>query len=179
MTSVILFVRHGETEHNRRHVRCGGDLDIPLTEKGEAQARAAAQRLREAAASGAEAIDAIIASPLIRTRRTAELIKEGIGFAAPLEFHDGLIERRLGEWNGRPIAETQPLFDAGLPPPGGETEEAFRERVATTLSDILSLGHRLPLLVASKGIGRMLGLLTRSGPAAPAGNAEVIRFEVG
>ena len=37
----LLFMRHGETEFNRRKVRCGGDVDIPLTELGEAQARAA------------------------------------------------------------------------------------------------------------------------------------------
>lgn len=174
MTRVILFVRHGETAYNRLHVRCGGDVDIHLTETGEEQARAAAARLRD---SG-ERLDAIIASPLLRTRRTAEIIAEGIGFAAPLVFLDGLIERRLGEWNGRPIAETQSLFDAGAPPPGGESEEVFRERVAVVLSDILARGHRLPLLVASKGIGRMLGLLTNSDRSSPAGNAEVIRFEV-
>lgn len=169
----VLFVRHGETAYNRQHVRCGGDVDIPLTETGEAQARAAAAQLRGLP----DSIDAIIASPLQRTRRTAEIIQQELGFG-PLVFHDGLIERRMGEWNGKSIADTQPLLDAGEPPPGGECEAAFRQRVRGTLLDILGRGGRLPLLVASKGVGRVLGILTGSGPSGPAGNAEVIRFTI-
>lgn len=170
-TDRILFIRHGETDHNRRGVRCGGDVDVPLTARGEAQARAAGERL---AALG-EPIDAILASPLLRTRRTAELVRDALG-PLPLAFHEGLIERRLGAWNGLGIAETQPRFDAGEAPPGGEGEEAFRARVAAALADILGSGHRLPLIVGSKGVARILGLLAGGSPRPPAGNAEILRF---
>ncbi len=173
-TRVILFVRHGETEYNRRHVRCGGDVDILLTAHGESQVRQTAEALRE---SG-EPIDAIIASPLQRTRRTAEIIRETLGTSCPLESHDGLIERRLGAWNGQDIATTQPMLDAGLPPPGGEPEDVFRARVHRTLREILARPHRLPLLVASKGVARVIGILTGAAPTGPAGNAAILRFDI-
>lgn len=172
-TRAILFVRHGETEYNRRHVRCGGDIDIPLTENGETQAAIAAEQLRHRAPD----IDAVFLSPLLRTRRTAEIIHAGIGATCPFIVHPGLTERRLGAWNGMDIAASQPLFDAGQTPPGGETEEFFRARIGNTLADILAHSCRLPLVVASKGVARVLGILAGAGVSRPAGNAEVIRFE--
>lgn len=172
-TRTILFVRHGETEYNRRHVRCGGDVDVPLTEQGETQAAIAAEQLRHQAPG----IDAIFAGPLVRTRRTAEIIHAGIGATCPLIVHPGLTERSLGAWNGLDIAESQPMFDAGQPPPGGETEEVFRARIGRTLADILAHPCRLPLVVASKGVARVLAILAGSEMSRPASNAEVLRFE--
>lgn len=170
----VLFVRHGQTEYNLRHVRCGGDVDIALTCEGEAQAGAAGLWLKEQGL----AIDAIVASPLIRTRRTAEIIHAALGTDCPLLNHAGLIERRLGAWNGLDIAQTQPWFDQALPPPGGETEPAFRARISETVADILARPYRLPLLVASKGVARVLGLLAGHGPQPPAGNAQILRFDM-
>jgi len=172
----ILFIRHGETDYNRRHVRCGGDVDIPLTEHGERQARQAAETLR----AYATRIDAIVTSPLRRTLRTAELVQKTLGpsCSCPLAIHEGLIERRLGAWNGLDIAATQPLLDAGEPPPGGEPEDTFRVRIRQALADILGHSYRLPLLVASKGVARVIGILSGTGPTAPAGNAEVLPFDI-
>lgn len=169
----FLFMRHGETLLNLQRRRCGGDVDIPLTEAGEAQAQAAAERLRPLASR----IDAVIASPLLRTRRTADIVRGALG-DCPLILHEGLIERRLGAWNGQGIAETQALFDAGTPPPGGEAEEVFRARIAAALDDILTRGHALPLLVGSKGVGRVVGLLFGSGAEGPMGNAEIREIAV-
>ncbi|MCW2238723.1 histidine phosphatase family protein [Azospirillum canadense] len=168
----FLFMRHGETDYNRRKVRCGGDVDIPLTEAGERQAHDTARLLAE----GSDRIDAIIASPLIRTRRTAEIVLSVLG-DVPFHLHDGLIERRLGAWNGMGIPETQPLIDAKETPPGGEGEAEFRERIRRTLEDIAGHGHRLPLLVGSKGVGRMLGLILGD-ERPPMGNAAVLRFRL-
>jgi len=167
----LLFVRHGETDYNRRRVRCGGDVDPPLTEHGEAQAREVGERLRQ----GADRIDLIIASPLRRTLHTAEIIRAAIGWC-PLALHTGLIERRLGSWNGLGIDETQPWFDAGLPPPGGESEQAFRARIRHTLAQIHRLDRGTPLLVASKGVARVINLLCTATPRPPLANAEVVRF---
>ncbi len=166
----FLFMRHGETAHNRLNVRCGGDVDIPLTEQGEQQARDAAKAL----AALPDRIDVIIASPLLRTRRTAEIVQVALG-AVPIQCHDGLIERRLGDWNGMSIAETQPLINAGATPPGGEGEMEFRDRVGRALADIAARGNRLPLLVGSKGVGRVLGILLGN-IQPPMANAKVFRF---
>lgn len=171
---LLLFVRHGETDYNRRHVRCGGDVDIPLTPHGEAQARLAGAGLR----LGALLPDIILTSPLQRTRRTAELIAAILGADPVIEMVDGLCERRLGEWNGLPITDTQPWLDAGMDPPGGESESAFLARIRTTVSEILARDAGLPLLVASKGVARALTLLTGLPAGAPAGNAEILHFVV-
>lgn len=172
MSDAFLFIRHGETDYNRRGVRCGGDIDIPLTQHGESQAKAAAEKLL---AEGLRP-DAIFVSPLQRTRRTAEILAETLRFTEPLIPHAGLLERRLGAWNGQPIAETQPWFDAKLTPPGGESETAFRTRLERALVDILVRPYRLPLLVGSKGVARIFVDLTGGTRAAPLGNAEVVRF---
>lgn len=169
----LLFVRHGETEYNRRHVRCGGDVDIPLTTEGERQAWAAGEQ----AHAGFPGIDAILASPLQRTLHTAAIIADRLG-GRPVIRHEGLRERRLGAWNGLPIEETQPLLDAGACPPGGESEAEFRQRVSSALADILSRGDALPLLVSSKGVGRILGLIAGDRRWTPAANGEIRRLTV-
>lgn len=169
----FVFVRHGETDYNRRHVRCGGDVDVPLTPLGEHQAREAGRSLRESGHS----IDAIIAGPLSRTVRTALIIAESLS-GRPLFLHRGLVERRLGQWNGLPIDETQPMLEAGIPPPGGETEEEFRCRIRSTLAEISACGCRLPLLVSSKGVARVLLALSGGGSGSPFGNADFRRFDL-
>ena len=46
----LLFMRHGATAPNAAGLRCGGDVDLPLTDLGHRQAVQAAQRLAGAAA---------------------------------------------------------------------------------------------------------------------------------
>ncbi len=172
MRDAFLFIRHGETDYNRRGLRCGGDVDIPLTAMGEAQARmAGAQLLTEGLLP-----DAIFVSPLCRTRQTAAILAEVLGFTDPLIPHEGLRERRLGAWNGLSVLETQPWFDAQQTPPGGESEAAFRSRLERAMVDILVRPYRLPLLVGSKGVARIFVALTGGGRTTPVGNAEVVRF---
>jgi len=162
MIERFIFIRHGETAHNRNGLRCGGDLDIPLTDTGEQQARAAGVRL----AQDHPGIDVIFASPLHRTRRTAALVAESL--AAPtILIHPGLVERRLGSWNGRTVEETQADLSAGRTPPGGEAEADFRRRIAAALKDILDQEYRLPLLVGSKGVARIISLLLLGEEGAP------------
>lgn len=163
------FVRHGETEHNARGVRCGGDLDIPLTVAGERQARVVVGALRGLG------IGVIVTSPLQRTRRTAEIIAASLG-APPIIIEPLFIERRLGEWNGRPVAETEPLIRAKQTPPGGESEAGFRDRIARALEALRPHLAKRPLVVSSKGVARMLDLLCGQSGRPPAGNAEVIEY---
>ncbi len=169
---LLLFVRHGQTDYNRRQIRCGGDVDIPLTRDGEDQARHAAQALR----GDAGQLDGVFVSPLMRTRQTAGIILAELGISRVPVVMDGLIERRLGEWNGLDIETSQALFDAGASPPGGESEGDFRARIAQTLDHILAQPCRLPLVVSSKGVARVLGILAGQPPQGPAGNAQVLRF---
>ena len=93
----LLLARHGETAWNAEG-RYQGREDIPLSPKGEAQARALGERLRDLR------IDRAVASPLSRARRTAELAL-GEARAAMLSFDEGLLEIAHGEWEGLLAAE--------------------------------------------------------------------------
>lgn len=166
----LLFLRHGQTDHNRRQVRCGGDVDPPLTEAGIAQAHAAAGRVQHLH----PAVDLIIASPLQRTRHTAAIIQAALG--CPVVIEPGFIERRLGAWNGLPIAATEPDLRAGVPPPGGESEAVFRDRILAALEDLVRRPCRLPLLVSSKGVARILTAALGGDRSDPVGNAELVTF---
>jgi len=93
----LLLARHGETPWNAEG-RYQGREDIPLSPKGESQARALGERLRELR------IDRAVASPLSRARRTAEFAL-GPERAAMLTLDEGLLEIAHGSWEGLLAAE--------------------------------------------------------------------------
>lgn len=93
----LLLARHGETAWNAEG-RYQGREDIPLSPKGEGQARALGDRLRDLR------IDRAVASPLSRARRTAELAL-GEARAGMLSFDEGLLEIAHGDWEGLLAAE--------------------------------------------------------------------------
>lgn len=93
----VLLCRHGETPWNREG-RYQGHTDIPLAESGEGQARALGKRLADVK------IDRAVASPLIRARKTAELIL-GASRASMLSFDPGLKEISHGGWEGMLVTE--------------------------------------------------------------------------
>lgn len=141
MSGVIYLVRHGETEWNlvRRYQGWG---DSPLTRGGVAQAEAVGRmlaRLPEAAAA------TIVASPLGRARRTAELIQAALVSPAPIIFDERLREISIGSWDGLDrdeIAALQPgIFDGEgrqewyFRTPDGETYETFAGRIASWLDE--------------------------------------------
>lgn len=72
----LLFVRHGETDHNKARRIQGPLLDDPLNATGEAQARALAAHIAAEQAAGAIHLDAVYSSPLKRAWQTAEAIAE-------------------------------------------------------------------------------------------------------
>ena len=150
----LRFVRHGATQANVAGLRCGGDLDLPLTDLGCEQAHLAAQQIVRMQPP----VGLIVTSDLQRTRETAAIIAgylQDVAIAVEADFG----ERRLGEWNLRPIAETQALFEARCTPPGGESDDEFSDRIARALRRIkLQLPQR-PLLVGSKGVARVMGEL--------------------
>jgi broad specificity phosphatase PhoE len=89
----MFLVRHGETVWNLER-RYQGSSDSPLTERGIAQAQAVGRCLRllhEAAFAS------IVASPLGRARRTAEIICEQFDGTPPeLRLDDRLCEISIG-----------------------------------------------------------------------------------
>jgi probable phosphoglycerate mutase len=169
----LYFVRHGVTEPNFRGFRCGGDLDLPLMDIGCDQAYLLAKQMEKMNLK----IGVIIAGSLIRTRQTASIVSGVLG-NVPIEVEPLVNERRLGQWNNRPIAETEDLLAARVTPPGGESEDEFTQRIALALEHMRPFLDRRPLLVSSKGVGRVLnGLLGGSG-RMQVGNGEIVEFSV-
>ena len=167
------FVRHGVTEPNFRGFRCGGDLDLPLMDIGCDQAYLLAKQVEKMNLR----IGVIVTGSLIRTRQTASIVSGVLG-NLPVEVEPLLNERRLGQWNNRPIAETEELLAARITPPGGESEEEFNKRVQAALEKIRPYLERRPLIVSSKGVGRVMNQLLGGQGRMQVGNGEIVEFAV-
>lgn len=146
----IYFVRHGQSEANARGVFAGVRDDSPLTEKGRAQAKAAAEDIR---AKGLT-INHVLVSPLHRARDTAEIIATSIGFdPSQIRVEDRLREYDMGLLSGHPI---HPISSAELTQhPEAEDPQAFRRRLLELIAEVKQL-NGIVLLVGHDGVERML-----------------------
>ncbi|WP_040685173.1 histidine phosphatase family protein [Nocardiopsis halotolerans] len=125
----LLLLRHGQTPLSVER-RFAGRGDIPLTEDGHAQAKAAARRL------ASRSVDAVVSSPLRRTRDTAAHAAEALGL--PVEIDEGFVETDFGAWEWMTFAEARAdapaevdrwLADPEVAPPGGESFADAARRV--------------------------------------------------
>ena len=124
----IFLIRHGETPLNA--TRTIQFPHTPLSERGQAQASAVAERLSTAA------LGAILTSDYQRAYSTAEAIKQLNG--APLSVLESLRERDFGDLRGKSFAELGiDPFAPGFAPPAGETEAMFNARVAVAWDEVL------------------------------------------
>jgi probable phosphoglycerate mutase len=118
---IVYLARHGETEWSTTGQHTGL-TDLPLTERGERNARSLAERLR-----GIE-FAKVWTSPLKRAARTCELA----GYSAEAEIDPNLVEWDYGDYEGRrtpDIHQQRPgwqLFRDGCP--GGESPADVAER---------------------------------------------------
>ena len=123
----VVLVRHGETLWSLAG-KHAGRTDIPLTEKGEAQARVLAPLL------AIQPFSRVLVSPLQRARRTCELA--GLGHQAKVD--PDLMEWNYGSYEGlttEQIRHSNPgwqVFVDGCP--DGETPQQVGERVDRVLS---------------------------------------------
>ena len=118
----------------------------------------------------------IVTSGLRRTLETARIIGRALGCSTVLVEPD-FAERRLGEWNLRSIDATQPWFEQGLTPPGGEANNEFAARVARAARRLMMCLPESPLVVGSKGVARVLGELTGRPGRLELGNAGFAEFD--
>lgn len=149
MVTQVYLVRHGETawSDSGRHT---GTTEIPLTEKGERDARALAVRLK------GEGFTRVLVSPRQRARQTCELA----GWGAGAQVDPDLCEWDYGAYEGVKTADillTRPdwnLFKDGCP--GGETPGQVGARADRLIGRIRAMEGRVALF--SHGhFGRSLG----------------------
>jgi broad specificity phosphatase PhoE len=136
--ALLHLLRHGQHDLGGG-VLAGRMPGVGLTERGRAEISAACDVL------AGENITALYASPLQRTRESAEIVAERLGL--PIEFRDDLIELDFGEWTGttfdsiraderwRPWSQHRSLARI----PGGETMRAVQFRAVEA---VLEIGDR-------------------------------------
>jgi probable phosphoglycerate mutase len=145
----IVLVRHGQSTWNADG-RWQGQADPPLSPLGEAQA--------EAAADACPAVDAVVASDLIRAQQTARIIAEQRGFG-PVRREPRLRETYTAGWTGLTRDEIEEAWPGWLAadrrPPGFEPWEAVAQRAIGAFID-LHIHHpgRTVLVVAHAGVIR-------------------------
>jgi broad specificity phosphatase PhoE len=125
-------LRHGATDWNRKGL-FQGRTDNPLNEDGLRQAHEAADMLRGAG------ISRIVASPLVRAAKTAEIIADAI--SVPLTIDDGIIEFDFGSFEGLPVRDLMIKHGVNsatglvsILPADGENWDAMAERALACVS---------------------------------------------
>jgi broad specificity phosphatase PhoE len=151
MSLTLHFLRHGQTDSSRENVFCGAGSDPALTAEGQAMAEAVA------VSYGRFPWQAIYASPLRRTRETAEAVSRAGG--KPLELRDGLREISYGKWEGLSVEKVSrdyhddytrwsadPAWNA---PTGGERAVAVAGRSMEVIEEIKSKAAQGDVLIVS------------------------------
>lgn len=109
----VFFVRHAESESNVIAKISDGKDNPNLTKKGELQAKNAGEILKKQGLN----FDIIIHTDRIRTKETAKIIAEEIGFTGEFVIEDGFGEQPYGEYAGKSWKEVH--MELGL----SESEE--------------------------------------------------------
>lgn len=152
--TTLVVVRHGVTTHTsakRFSGGLGGD-NPPLSDEGREQITAVGEWLRPLAAR----VDAIIASPVRRTRESADLIAAALGVDVAEE--PGFAEMEFGHWDGLTFAEvgeqhgdelTAWLGSLDVAPTGGESFRTVQARVLAGLERVLAAHAGRTVVVVS------------------------------
>ena len=162
------FLRHGETDWNAQGIS-QGNVDIPLNPTGVAQARAAAQKLRN------RGIATIVASPLSRARVTAEFVGDTLDL--PVVIDPDLREVSFGVQEGQAMSGWFADWISGAATPeGAETFAALRHR-AVAAANRATTQPPAVLLVAHGALFRSLRSAMGIEPAMRTQNAVPIFCE--
>jgi isoleucyl-tRNA synthetase len=156
----LVFVRHGESESNAADIIYCGTDKYALTEKGRGQISAAAEKLKIDLAPQKDKI-IFYASPLLRTKESAEIIGKTLGLEAIID--NDLREIDLGAWNDRTRDDLEkndelrrkylaakPEDKMDIPFGGtGETQTQVGERMYNWLLKILPENEGKTILIVS------------------------------
>lgn len=133
---LLLLIRHGENDFTKTHKLAGYTPNVHLNERGQNQAQALADALKEVP------LKAIYASPLERAVETATPIASARKLEVQTE--SGLLETNVGKWQGRSLAALRlqkhwkvvQSAPSRAQFPEGETFYECQARVVTALDSI-------------------------------------------
>ena len=138
--TLVYLVRHGQTPLNESGV-LRGLLDPPLDEAGYQQA------IRLAAVLGHQMPSAVVASPLLRARQTAQPVADRAGLDVTTD--ERLLDRDYGQWAGTEREKVAARWGSVDDAPGVEPLPAVRERAVRGLTDIGRRSHGGTVVVVS------------------------------
>lgn len=152
---MIYFVRHGLTDWNenidengKRNPKLQGRADIPLNERGVAQAFEVSENLKNIDFSR------VICSPLTRARQTCEIIYTG---TKPIELDERIIERDFGEFEGltRTQFDFKSFCNEYVSPKlvRAESISDVKKRVFNLLDELKKSENENVLIVSHGGVG--------------------------
>ncbi|ATG50978.1 histidine phosphatase family protein [Brachybacterium vulturis] len=162
------MLRHGESTANVEGliVSVPGPralVEVGLTERGRAQARAAA---REGLAQGLGPGTIVVSSDFARALQTAQEFAAGLG-AAPPRVDERLRERRFGRHDEGPASAYQQIWqvdrDRGTHQGGVEQVAAVAARVSAALSAADELAREAPVVLVAHGDVLQIALAVGSG----------------
>ncbi len=178
--AILVLMRHGRSLWNEEN-RLTGSVDVPLTDRGRAEAVAAAAYCSELK------FDIAYTSPLSRARDTAALFLEKLGQFIPLITDSLLIEKSYGNLEGlnKDLVKAEYGADAynllhrsyEIAPPGGESLRELGLRVQPFVKRVVGEDLRLKknvLLVAHGNVIRSLVMMIEK--LSP---VEISKVEVG
>jgi broad specificity phosphatase PhoE len=158
---IILLVRHGQTQWNQVE-RFRGHYDIPLNERGLAQAEATARRI---ASRWQPAL--VLSSSLSRAMVTAQKIAEACNLTA--QAHPGLMDFNFGAWQGLSVDEARIQWPEQISDwihtpqelviPGGDTFASVQERALKVINDLSSDHEKDTVVLVSHTVVIRLMLL--------------------
>ncbi len=146
MITKIVFIRHGETDGNRKQLYLG-HTDLPLNPTGIAQIN----NLKQVVES--ERFDRVYSSSLLRCRQTTEIL-----FGKELIAENDLREMNFGIFDGQTHADISKQYSqeyqCWIENPvdyritGGESLKEFYQRVTLSFRNILkeNYGHKLAII---------------------------------
>ncbi len=150
MTTILLLIRHGQTDYNANG-RWQGHLDIPLNDVGLRQAQALAQRLAD------WPVCALYSSDLLRARMTAVPLAEAWGLT-PV-YDPVWRERHVGIFEGRASDELRVEYpdvfakmrQGVIEIPEGEVHGVLQARLAGAYHGLLAAHRDEMVAVVSHG----------------------------
>ena len=147
---MILFVRHGQTFANLEGI-IQGQLDSPLTEEGQMQAKTTAEKLKNTK------IDIIYTSPLIRASKTSEVIN--VYHNIPIIQDERLKEQNAGDATGRKYSDaTKEETEDFIKNPHKYHAESFQDLYDRNVDFFKTIENtdKNILIVSHSGVWKML-----------------------
>lgn len=138
----IYLIRHGETDWNLEG-KLQGREDIPLNDNGIQQAKICGQAFK------GRKINSILTSPLIRAKKTAEIIAEMTGLNQVI-VEEGLIERDFGVLAGVTY-DSKKYFDTFGVEEGIEPFEDLHQRLIGCIKENAERFYDEDIIMVSHG----------------------------